>query len=69
MLRTRVQSTSIASMGYDPRDRVLEVEFINGGVYEYLGVSPEEYRALLAAPSRGAYLNRVIKRKYEYRKI
>src|SRR5215469_14482259 len=54
MKRASVDSTSIASIGYDPRRRELEVEFRESGdVYRYFGVSAGEYADLMAAKSKG----------------
>lgn len=64
MKRERLDSSSLASAGYDPSRRVMEVEFLNGGVYEYAGLPEEVYRDFLAADSKGAFLNRVIKGTY-----
>jgi len=62
MKRASVDSTSIASIGYDPRRRELEVEFREtGDVYRYFGVSAGEYADLMAAPSKGTYLNQLFK--------
>jgi KTSC domain len=61
MQRQAVESSSLASVGYDGSSRTLEVEFRNGGVYQYLGVSPSLHRALMNAESRGAFLNTRIK--------
>ena len=64
MKRVAVDSTSIASIGYEPRRRELEVEFRqSGGVYRYFDVPSEEYAEFMAAGSKGAYLNQVFKPK------
>ena len=64
MKRVAVDSTSIASIGYEPRRRELEVEFRqSGGVYRYFDVPSEKYAELMAAGSKGAYLNQVFKPK------
>jgi len=64
MKRVAVDSTSIASIGYEPRRRELEVEFRQSGeVYRYFDVSSEEYAEFMAAESKGAYLNQVFKPK------
>jgi lysyl-tRNA synthetase class 2 len=62
--RLSVESTAIASVGYDARTRTLEVEFVGGGVYRYLGVPPREHETLLRAESIGAYVNRSVKPRY-----
>ncbi len=68
MRRTPIpDSTTIASAGYDPKRHELEIEFHDSGnIYRYFEVPPEEYAALLAAPSRGAYFNQMFK-PHEYR--
>ena len=59
-----MDSTSILSMGYNQRRRVLEIEFRESGdVYRYFDVSPAEHAEFLAAKSKGTYLNQVFKSK------
>jgi hypothetical protein len=58
MRRNRVRSTSIASIGYLPKERELEIKFrASGDVYRYFDVPAEEYAAFMAAESKGTYLN------------
>jgi hypothetical protein len=66
MQRASIDSTSLASAGYDPKTRTLEVEFRGGRVYRYLHVPPRVYRALLEAESAGRFLNKEIKGTYPY---
>jgi hypothetical protein len=68
MRRVPVPSTSIASIGYVPKRRELEIEFrASGDVYRYFDVPGEEYDAFMAAESKGTYLNQVFKpREYRY---
>ncbi len=68
MKRVAVSSTSIASIGYEPGRRTLEIEFRDSGdVYRYFRVPEEEYDAFMAADSKGTYLNHVFKpRDYHY---
>ena len=68
MKRERVDSTTVRSIGYDPRRRELDVEFLESGVvYRYLEVPAEEHTAFMAADSKGTYLNTVFKPKgYRY---
>lgn len=69
MIRVPVQSSDLASVGYDPVTRILEVEFVKTGVYSYLSVPPEVYAELMAAPSKGRYFNLAIKNgPYPYEK-
>jgi KTSC domain len=71
MQRVPVESSSIASIGYAPQRRVLELEFLQSGeVYQYFDVPAEEYAAFLDADSNGTYLNHVFKlRGYRYIRI
>ena len=39
MYRESVESSNIASIGYDEASRTLEVEFLNGSVYERLALN------------------------------
>ena len=51
MERKRVNSSKIRSAGYDPKSQLLEIEFSDGKVVQYRGVSPEVNRQFMAAPS------------------
>jgi hypothetical protein len=62
MRRIPVPSTSVASIGYLPAKRELEIRFrASGNVYRYFDVPGEEYAAFMAAESKGTYLNQVFK--------
>lgn len=71
MQRVSVDSSSIASIGYAPERRVLELEFRQSGeVYQYFDVPTEEHAAFLAADSKGTYLNLYFKpRHYRYHRV
>lgn len=56
MQRTKVSSSNIASIGFDPASQVLEVEFLNGSIYQYSDVPPSVHKGLMAAASHGSYL-------------
>jgi hypothetical protein len=55
MKRVPVESSALASVGYDARTRVLEIEFTSGSVYRYSPVPAEVHDALMAAESHGGY--------------
>lgn len=69
MKRAPVISSSIRSVGYAPEERVLEIEFVGGGVYRYLDVPSEVHEALLEAESKGTFVNRAIKGRYRYQRV
>jgi hypothetical protein len=64
--RHHVRSEAVRSIGYDEGEWVLQVEFHGGKIYNYFRVPPREHEALRTAESIGEYLNREIKRYYEY---
>lgn len=57
MLRRVVDSTSFRSLGYDPQRNILEVEFTNGHVYQYLDVPRDLYDGLCRSSSKGRYFH------------
>ena len=62
MHRLPVTSSTIASVGYDDAELVLEVEFQSGGIYHYFAVPEPVYRGLMAAGSKGSYFDRFVKK-------
>ena len=69
MNRTSVASVMMASVGYDPAGAILEVEFRNGSVYEYLNVPPHHYDVLLAADSKGKFFNACVRGVFPFRRV
>jgi len=67
--RRRVDSSVLVSVGYDRLRLVLEIELVNGHVYQYLDVPEEVHTALIEAPSLGAFFNREIRDRYPTRKL
>jgi hypothetical protein len=55
MERKRINSSKIRAVGYDPKSQTLEVEFSDGRLLQYRGVSPEVHRQFMAAPSATSY--------------
>lgn len=66
MERITLDSEALASVGYDARLRVLEVEFTSGRVYQYFGVPRHEVEKLLGAASQGAYFSERVRDRYRY---
>jgi len=69
MDRTPVESSLIKSIGHNPADNTLEVEFHKGGVYSYAGVPAEAHAALMAAESIGSHFLKNVKGRYAHTKI
>jgi hypothetical protein len=64
MHRLSVESSAIETIGYDARTHTLEIEFVGGGTYRYLGVPPRVHETLMQAESHGTYVNRRVKPYY-----
>jgi KTSC domain len=60
MNSTVVESTTLSTVAYDDVRELLRLEFRSRAIYQYSGVPPAVYAALLEAPSLGSYFNRVI---------
>lgn len=69
MKRQAVESSNLASVGYDAQTQTLEIEFNHGGVYQYFDVPESEYEALMSASSHGSYFSANIRNDYEYQKL
>jgi hypothetical protein len=66
MVRKPVDSTTMRSVGYQAKSRILEIEFDSGVVYQYLGVAARIHEQLLEAESKGRYFNSEIRDVYPY---
>ena len=67
--RTPVESSSLASVGYEAGARMLELEFKNGGIYRYRDVPREIFEGLMAATSKGHYFLERIRGKFDYERV
>ncbi len=59
--RKKVESSVIASVGYDKERRDMMVEFKSGEVYMYQGVPPIVYDKFLESESKGSFFNSNVK--------
>jgi KTSC domain len=64
MKREAVESTTMRSMGYDAKSKVLEIEFQSRVVYQYLDVPAAVHEELWLAESKGQYFNHEIRDCY-----
>ncbi len=62
-------SSVVAAMKYDAASATLRVIYISGLVYDYKNVPGEVYASMKASTSKGAFLNKYIKGKYDFLKI
>jgi KTSC domain len=64
MERKRINSSRIRAAGYDPKAQVLEIEFSDGKVVSYRGVSPEVHRQFMNTPSPVSFFEDKIVENY-----
>ena len=64
MDRKRVNSSRIRAAGYDSSKQVLEIEFSDGRVVSYRGVSSEVHRQFVNAPSPVSFYEDKIAENY-----
>jgi hypothetical protein len=63
---TSVESTALATVGYDEARELLQVEFCGRAIYYYFGVPAAVHQGLLAAPSKGSYFNHAIRGRFPF---
>lgn len=66
MHTTTVESTTLATVTYDEASELMQLEFRSRVIYQYFGVPAAVHAALLDAPSKGSYFNRVIRGGFRY---
>lgn len=69
MKREHVESSNIESIGYDSSSQTLEIEFLNGTIYQYFDIPESIYQGLIDADSHGKYLAANIKGAYRYSRV
>ena len=69
MERYSVASSNLASVGYDSATETLEVEFLNGSIYQYFNVPKNMYDQLMQEGSKGRFLNTYIKNAYPFSRV
>ncbi len=69
MERYNTASSNIRSEGYDPQTQTLEVEFINGAIYQYYGVPENIHDQMMKEQSKGRFLNTYIRNQYPYSRV
>ena len=55
------ESSNIARTKYIPEEGILEIEFRNGGIYQYSGFPMTLWNELLATPSIGTFIAKKVK--------
>lgn len=63
-----VESSNIKRIAYDELNENLYVKYNQGTEYRYLKVPKNIYEDFKNAPSKGSFMNSMIKNKYEFQK-
>ena len=69
MEKVPVQSKGIDWVAYDEEAQTLYVHFGSSRTYRYFDVPPAVYAWLLRAPSKGKFVNRLVKDRYRYERF
>jgi len=69
MKRQAIESSNLASVGYDAKNEILEVEFKHGGIYQYFDVPETVFEELMNADSHGVFFSANIRNEYKYQKM
>lgn len=64
-----VESTALATVGYDESRELLQVEFGGRAIYHYFGVPAAGHEGLLTALSKGCYFNQAIRGRFPFCRI
>lgn len=64
-----LSSSVIARVAYDETSNTLNVEFRNGGVYQYYEIPPDVYEELVQAESAGVYFAQNIRDVYRFARV
>jgi len=67
--REPVKSVILRSVGYDAGTKVLEIEFQNGLVYQFMDVPLKVYRDLMSSGSIGKYFSEKIRPRFQTKQV
>ncbi len=62
--RQPVKSRILRSVGYDESTKILEIEFQNNLVYQFLDVPPKVYRELIRSDEIGKYFTDKVRNRF-----
>ena len=66
MIRFPVKSSNLVSVGYDPENAILEIEFVRSGIYQYKYVPEGIYNRLMNSQSPGKFFIAEIRDNYSF---
>lgn len=69
MKTTPVESSTLATVGYEESGELLQLEFRSRAIYCYFAVPAAVHQTLLAARSKGTYFNQAIRGRYRFVRV
>ena len=69
MEKQPVASSNVRAVGYDPGTQTLEIEFLNGSIYQYYGVPDHMHTQMMQESSKGSFLHLYIRNSYPYSRV
>ncbi len=69
MTMTKVKSSNIDAIGYDPATLTMRIQFRGGKVRQYTGVPTESHQSFLHSESVGAHFAAHIRGRYDGRPV
>ena len=64
MNRKRIWASKLSAVGYQEDTQVLEIEFFDGAIYQYIKVPKHIYQALMRAPAQDIYFEQYVAGNY-----
>jgi hypothetical protein len=69
MERQNVKSRILRSVGYNESTKILEIEFQNGLVYQFLDVPPKVYADLMHSGEIGKYFSEKVRPLFRTKQV
>ena len=66
---TDFDSTTLARASYDSSHQELHLDFRDGSRYRYSAVSPDLFRRLIAATSKGRFFNEQVRGRLPFKRL
>lgn len=66
---TSVESSTLATVGYEENGELLQLEFRSRAIYCYFAVPAAVHQTLLGAMSKGSYFNQAIRGRYRFVRV
>jgi hypothetical protein len=66
----KANSSAALNIDYDEKLKIIEIEFVNNGVYHYLNATNKEWNKFIEFSNKGKglgeYLNQIFKKKHDF---